>query len=150
MEQLAERTTQGRKHKDLRCLEQVMEELRQTRWLTPVSKAQIETVQKLINHLTARQFTIEAVALAQHIEDAFAANNNPRLALLIGRWRKIQKRVNPAALSEDLANLRSIIQSFDQDLRQQQEECNSQEVCEAPEAQSGRISRNIAINYWFT
>jgi hypothetical protein len=121
LDQLAERTTQGRKHDDLRCLQQIAEELRQTRWLTPVSNAQLETVQRQITRLRGRQSTIEAIALAEHLQDAFAAKDKARLLPLIERWTKIEPNVDRLALSDDLPSIQSVIEWYDQDARQQRE-----------------------------
>jgi hypothetical protein len=121
LDQLAERTTQGHKHDDLQCLQQIAEELRQTRWLTPVSNAQLETVQRQITRLRGRQSTIEAIALAEHLQDAFASKDKTRLLPLIERWTKIEPYVDRLAMSDDLPSIQSVIEWYDQDARQQQE-----------------------------
>ncbi len=135
LEQLSERSSRARKLRDLRGLQQIMAELRQTRWLTPVSKAQVEAVQKQINMLQIRESTNEAIALSEHIQDAYAAGDKSRLGPLIVRWREIESKIDPTAMSDVLPQVRSVVNWFHQEQQAQRD----------AEAQSRALQRVHAI-----
>lgn len=128
LEQLSERSTRARKVRDLRSLQQVMAELRQTRWLTPVSKGQVQAVQKHIDLLQSRESTNEAIALSEHIQDAYAAGDNARLGPLIVRWREIESKIDPNAMPEVLPQIQSVVDWFEQE---QQAERDAEAQCRA-------------------
>ncbi len=144
LEQLSERSTLARKLRDLRGLQQIMAELRQTRWLTPVSKAQVEAVQKQINLLQIRESTNEAIALSEHIQDAYAAGDKSRLGPLIVRWREIESKIDPHAMSDVLPQVRSVVDWFEQELQAQRDaEAQSRALQRVASIQSGAQADEI-------
>ncbi len=120
LEQLAQRAAQGRQCEDLRGLQEVMAELRQTHWMIPVSKSQIDSIQREIDRLQMHESTSEAVALGEHIRDAFAGGDLARLQPLIDRWRSIESRVDPSALADVIPQVQSVIDWYDEELQQHQ------------------------------
>ena len=94
-----------------------MAELRQTTWVAPVSNSQVEAVQKQIDLLQNRESTNEGIALAEHIQDAYASGDRSRLAPLIVRWREIESRIDPEAMADVLPQVRSVADWFDQEVQ---------------------------------
>jgi len=114
LEQLAERAAQGQKLGDLGCLQQVVDEVRETRWLTPSAKTQLDTLQRQIARFRDQHATLEAIALSEHIHDAFAARDSVRLAPLLAYWAKIEPLVDAAAVADELPHVQAAIEWLEQ------------------------------------
>ncbi len=119
LEQLAGRAREATKLEDLRCLNQLMTELRGTRWVVPVPKPLVEQISGAIAGLQSRESTTEAIAIAQHLREAYSAGDQTRIGPLVRRYRAIESYVDPAAVDghDDLV---AIIGWHDQQIASQQ------------------------------
>lgn len=119
LEQLAARAREATKLEDLRCLNQLFSELRGTRWVIPVPKPLVEQISGAIAGLRSRESTTEAIAIADHLRDAYSAGDMTRIGPLVRRYRDIESYVDPVAVDghDDLV---AIIGWHDQQIASQQ------------------------------
>lgn len=114
LEQLAQRAAAGIKLEDLVCLQQVADELKQTRWLSSAAKMQLDALQRQIQRIRARQANIEAIALADHISDAFSTDDHDRLLPLIQHWKKLEPMIDQTTVGQQIDDIQPALDWFQQ------------------------------------
>ncbi len=117
--QIANRASSAIKIGDLRCLRQLMTELRTTKWVAQIPKSLVDSISGAIARLQSQESTTEAIAIAEHAQDAYSCGDQARLGPLIRRYREIQRFVDEPSAGQVITALKSIIAWFDDDQEQQ-------------------------------